>query len=161
MKKIIEEYGEVLIALLVAGIILPFFFGIFGNQSGGIAALLKEQVNAAGAFYLTDEESPEFNAYAGGGKVQVEYTNEPVIAGTKTPVTEHFRATLENGETAGVSICRICDSQGFSYDTQIEGGKEYMYLEEPGIYTGCLRTKDSCGRQRYARLCIPVQRKIA
>lgn len=157
MRKIMEEYGEFLLAALIAGILFTFFFGAGGakNVRTISADVIAEQTGA----YLAAYDSAAFDAYAGTGTLLIEYVNDPVIAGIRTPAADHFRAASGNEGQAEITVCMIRDSQGQTYHTQIEEGKEYLYLENAGIYTVCLRAEDSCGRQRYALLKIPVQRQ--
>lgn len=159
MKKIFEEYGEVLIALLIAGGIFLFFSGAGSGGEGGIRRITGGWIEEQTKTSLAHDASASFDIYAGTGKLYIEYVNDPIIAGIKTPVADHFRATLENGGQAEVSVCRIYDSKKEEYYTQIEEGKEYMYLEKAGIYTVCIMARDSCGRQQLAMLHIPVQRQ--
>ncbi len=158
MKQIFEEYGQMLIALLAAGAVFLVFSGTqgSGNGIGEISAgWIREQTEG----YLADYSAEAFDAYAGGGGMSIEYINVPIVAGIRSLVCDHFRATPENGGPAEVSVCLVRDQQGQTYYTQKEKGKEYVYLEEAGIYTVCLMAEDSCGRQQYALLRIPVQRQ--
>lgn len=152
MKTIIKEYGSVVIAIVVAGVI----FAALGRIHSSLTNLVSQQI--AGRL-IEDDGNPAFDEYRANGKIKVSYTNVSAVEGEKSPVSRHFTAVSASGEDVTVTLCTIYDSNNTRVYTQFQDGKEYLYPEQPGIYRICYEAVDASGRRQYGTLKIPVQRK--
>jgi hypothetical protein len=152
LKTIIKEYGSVLIALAVAGAILV---GLAGSRDSLTNLVSRQTIDRL----VENDGNPSFDDYRATGKINVSYTNVSPVEGELSPVTSHFTAVSESGEEVTLTLCAVYDSDNARVYTKLQGGKEYLYPEQPGIYRICYEAVDACGRRQYGTLKIPVQRK--
>jgi hypothetical protein len=152
LKSIIEEYGSAVIALIVAGLIFAAVFGLAANGAELITA-------QTGDCLIEDGGNPSFDDYRANGKIKVDYTNVSAVAGVMSPVSSHFTAVSETGKEVSFGLRAVYDSDAVRFYTQIQEGKEYLYLEHPGIYRVYYEAVDALGRRQYGTLQIPVQRQ--
>jgi hypothetical protein len=160
LKNIIEEYGSIVIALFVGILILAAFFRLTDGGLTGIMVSATELITTQTGNCLIEEGgNPSFDNYRANGRIRVNYTNVSAVAGVMSPVSSHFTANSETGEKVSVVLRAVYDSDNVRFYTQIRQGKEYLYLEHPGIYRVYYEAVDALGRRQYGTLQIPVQRK--
>jgi hypothetical protein len=144
LKEIFTEYGELVIAVFAACLLIPLF-GSIRLPSGLEAKKL-----------YTDA----FHEYASEGKVAIEYLNVPVSEQIRALVDEHFLASANASEQAvQVHIAVALDDEGNRIHSEILEGKEGILFGKAGIYTVYVQTVDAIGRTQYGKLKFPVQRK--
>ncbi|MGN0427715.1 MAG: hypothetical protein ACI4F0_07935 [Agathobacter sp.] len=144
MKELFTEYGDMVIAVFTACVLIPFFVGIRFPLS----------------FQSAKNSTEAFHSYASEGKVDMEYLNVPMTEQKREVVDDHFLATLGDSGKVQFQICVVLDEEGNRLYSTVWEGKEELLFGKPGIYTVYFRTVDEIGRTQYGKLKIPVQRKF-
>jgi hypothetical protein len=156
----IEEYGTAVIALFVGGLIFAAVFGLADGNRAGLTVSAAGLITAQTKDCLNgDVGNQSFDEYRGRGKIQVEYANTPVVTGVMTQVSSLFTVASKAWGNVNIGLRAVYDSSNVRFHTQIQEGKEYLYLEHPGVYRVYYEAVDAVGRRQYGMLQIPVQRQ--
>lgn len=158
MKEIASQYGAAVIAALVGGLLFFLLFHIPIEEQEGLAQIVgfvtKQQTEQA----IQNEYDRNEEQYTKQIYLHLQYLNDnPIIAGEKTKVWDHFSVYDDNGQVVEAKICVIMDQQGNRYSIVTENGQDYIFLERAGIYQVYFQTTDSFYRTQYAILWVPVQ----
>lgn len=159
MKEIIIQYGSALIAMLVGIAIFAAFSRISYRNGTGVAAALGDWIEGEHAQVLLKESVERaFDCYGKSRNLEISFIGDlPIVAGVKTELLRHFQAVGSNGTAVPIRVYAIKDAEGNCYPTQKQEGKEYLYLEQPGIYRIYLQAEDDQRRRLEAAISFPVQ----
>lgn len=157
MKEVAAQYGSVWIAVVVGcGILFCIFYLPFQNSTGVANALGEWLKSESGRSLSEAAKDAAFDRYCSKG-IEIIYTGQEIIAGKKIEVSRCFTALGGDGSAVPVSVCAVIDLQGDRYAIQQQGGKEYLYLEQEGIYRIVLEATDAKQRTVNALITFPVQ----
>ncbi len=157
MKEIIAQYGSMLIAVIVGCGILFGMMRFHYRGHTGLPGLLGEWMQSESAQTLSDpEENAVFDRYCSDGPELV-FTGQEIVAGREIEVSRCFQASGSEYRNLPVEVDAVLDLQGNRYPTRQHGGKEYLYLEQAGVYQIVLEALDSKQRTVQALITFPVQ----
>lgn len=160
MKEIIAQYGSAVIAVLVAVAVFIAFAKLPYMKKVGVS-------DAMGGFMERDTgtilKKERITDVLGEGlkeaHFEVNYMGDsPIVAGEKTELFTKFRATDQQGTEVPLNVITILDEGGAVYHTQIQDGKEYLYLEQEGIYRIYLSAEKEKDWDEVVAISFPVQR---
>ena len=131
--------------------------------NGFLEKLQSEWVNNSKVMIIAaspDDYEKNEEQYRVPAKLELTYKNEnPITAGEKTKVWEHFYMDGADASKTSAKICAIFDEEGNRYSVITENGQDYIYIERAGIYQVYFRIIDEFYRIQYAVASIPVQVK--
>lgn len=160
MKEIIAQYSTAVIASLVGGFLFWMIFHLPFEGRTGIAQIVGMVTEQQTGTSLSDDYEKNEEQYRVPAKLELTYKNEnPITAGEKTKVWEHFYMDGADASKTSAKICAIFDEEGNRYSVITENGQDYIYIERAGIYQVYFRIIDEFYRIQYAVASIPVQVK--
>lgn len=158
MKEIASQYGAAVIAAIVGGLLFFLLFHIPIEGKEGLAQMVGVVTKQQTEQTIQDKYSRNEEQYARQIDTHLQYLNDnPIVAGEKTKVWDHFSVDDDNGQVVKAKICVIMDQQKNRYSMVTENGEDYIYLERAGIYQVYFQITDSFYRTQYAILWVPVQ----
>ncbi len=160
MKEIISQYGSAMIAIIVGVAVLMAFMKIPYAGKNGIAASAGNFIEESTTKVLQKEMiTGVFDKYLKEYQFEVAYVGEqPLVAGQKVDIHTNFQATDGAGREVSMKVITILDAEGNVYHTHIQDGKEYLYLEQEGIYRIYLCAQEERGWDTVVAISFPVQR---
>lgn len=153
MKEILEQYGNSLLAGMVALLLLGLFIQLpFGEKRGVSAAA--GMLFYAGDNRLTGQDNSAYAAYKSIEKPEIRFRDElSLIAGTPVRIDAICQAVDGRGNPVSVQLLSVRDSGGV--ECECITGQEVCF-PEGGIYELRVMACDADGRSQKGVLKVPV-----
>ena len=154
MKNGLEEYGEMLVGGVVAGMILALIF------SAGLLSVVGKRTQLQKKDYSNYQDFQNFSKVCQRTAPKIFYNEQKQwYAGDIISIEEIFSGEDAEGEKLAVEVQEIVDKSGNNQMKMYQQETQKVIFPEAGIYVFKLRVQDKEKRYTVEEIEIPVDKR--
>ncbi len=159
MKEVLEQYGGIILAMVVGLGILYLLFSAPYMEQRTMPQTIGEYMCQAQRECLQGTNNAAFTSAKENGKPSIVYRAEsPIVCGEVIPVDRNLIAKSKNGERLPLKIIHI---EGESCQVYEREQQILWRFDNAGMYTALVRAYDAMGNEQIAQVTIPVNERMA
>lgn len=161
MKEIIKNYGNSIIAGIIAISIISLIYIIPYNDGAGVFRAIGTIISGNSDDYLRDNYGTcTYEKYKENYINQIMIKDNIAIqTNRKLLASDFFDCKEAKFDSGSLNIIGVLGDNGESIQVLHENKVDYFYFEEPGIYRVFFAYSNAYGNKSYGSVFIPVNRE--